>query len=128
MKGLLYIILGSIFATTILWGQTTVTTQKSEERIIVDLRGSGFTPREIEMIIKGEDDYLPALESFNYFGIKSQFDSLQQHVSGFFRKADSTYQINFEKRQATIRGENHSIDRSRFSFPQYKSISEPEFF
>ena len=128
MKGILYIIVGSIFASAILWGQSAVTSQKPEERIIVDLRGSGFTPREIEMIIKGEDEYLPAVESFTYFGIKSQFDSLQQHVTGFFRKADSTYQIHFEKNQATIRGKTIALTDRDFLFRNAKVYLNLNFF
>ena len=65
--------------------------QNAEERIIVDMRGTGFFPKEIEMMIVGNNHYLPALEAFTLFGIKSQYDSVRQRITGFFRNSDSTF-------------------------------------
>ncbi len=95
------------FAYIILWtgvsaGTLAQTATSPESRIIVELRGAGLAPRELEMMAIGEDRYLPSAEAFPALGIKSDYDSVENRITGFFKDADNSYTIDLKDRRASI--------------------------
>jgi hypothetical protein len=90
--------------------------QVSQEKVIVEVKAANLSLREIDMIVRGEENYLPAIELFNFLGIKSSFDSAGTRISGFFKNSDSTYLIDFKEGEATYRKKTIPItDRDHFT-------------
>ncbi len=79
-----------------------VSQQKANEKIVVELKPLRMDPKEILIILKDTVAYIPAAESFNYLGIKADYDTVKQELKGFFLSPDTSYKIDVNAGTAQI--------------------------
>jgi hypothetical protein len=93
-----------------------VLAQSQVQILPVELRGGSLMLRSVNMVIEGENHYLPWAESFTAFGIKSSTDSTRLSIKGFFRSAENNYSINLADSTAEIDGNSSLLSPGDFSF------------
>jgi len=102
--------------------------QVSQEKVFVEVRAASLSLREIEMIRRGEENYLPAVELFNFLGIKATFDTSGTRISGFFKNPDSAYVIDLTLATATYRKRTVSFTERDYLSADRKLYLNLNFF
>jgi hypothetical protein len=70
-------------------------TQDNAESFIVELKANGLPRTELSVLKLKDSIYLPLKETFNTLGIVITYDTLKNTLSGFYKREDSVYTINF---------------------------------
>jgi hypothetical protein len=74
----------------------------SGDIVPVSFRAVGFQEKEITIRIKDSVAYLPAVEVFDYLGIRARYNPQQMLLQGFYKNQDSTYAIDVANRNARL--------------------------
>ena len=97
--------------------------QPAPEMVIVEVRGGYLTMSNVDLYTVGQNHFLPATDMFDFLGIKNTYDSVQNRITGFFKKTDSTYVIDFEnntasfaKRHLTLTDQDYMLRDTRLFF------------
>jgi|GEM_PF-2176567 len=65
-----------------------------DERVVVELRVHGVGRKEVNILVRNGEAYLPVITLFDFLGIKSAYDSSTIKVEGFFKTPDTSYVID----------------------------------
>lgn len=84
--------------------------QANEQKIVVEFKIMDVGSAEIEIILSGNEAYLPSKSVFNILGVKADTDAVNQHFEGFFRSGDSTFSIDLPSGRANYAGNPISIN------------------
>ena len=105
MKNIIYFILAIIFLIV----KQSFSQVTYSERVPVSFRAVGFPEKEINIHIKDSVAYLPAVEVFDYLGIKVKYTAPQMLIQGFYKNKDSTYVIDAGNRTARLGRRTYSL-------------------
>lgn len=86
----LLVILAGIF----IWGFNAFGQPLPDERNVVELRVRGLEKKEVNILVKNNEAYLPVVTVFDFLGIRADYDSTAIKVDGFFKTPDSSYVID----------------------------------
>ncbi len=77
--------------------------QPSDQYIPVELKAPTFGSIEINITIIDTSVYVPSIEVLTFLGIKAEYDSLNQIISGIFKSSDNAYSIDLISNLAKIK-------------------------
>ena len=110
MRALICLLLLEIIA-----GSGALLSQTNQpERVPVEFNIVGLGKKEISIVIKENEAYLPIIDVFNILGIKIDYDAEQQRLSGFIRSPDTTYRIDLKDLSATMTGKSLTVAQNDF--------------
>jgi hypothetical protein len=104
------LLLGIVVASVQGQGQSSQT----EQKILVELKIADVGSKEIDIIVKGNDAFVPVTQSFGFIGIKIDKGSVTDRLSGFFINGDSSYTI--DTRSGTAKFGNNVVPLSQSDY------------
>jgi len=91
------------------FGAGAIAQDEEAQLVAVAFRVSDVGTYDLEVLIRGNEAYLPALTTFGIIGIKVDTADSQRRLEGFLRSADSTYFIDVSEGTASYADHRYAV-------------------
>jgi hypothetical protein len=78
-------------------------------KVLVEYYVLGLPSTEMTIILRDTQAYVPLRKTFDYIGIKGDFNPAKMQLQGFLKNPDTSYVVDFQKGNASIRNRKLTV-------------------